>query len=402
MSTEGYKIRKNSPPLTIREFVFRLKELGYRPNTARDLGIAAGKYLRYCAVRSAKPCKQMTEEFLSVMEEKLTHRFFNSVREGVIKYEFFLAGKEIPHMVVQKSRAKRFYEGIFLKSALQEFLSETGKSIRPDTLETKRKNLTDFLIFCNGELTSENILASLRGRGKEFRAHVRQFLAFCFRQGHIKKDYATIIISEKRPKRLPSVYSEEEISKAVDYHSCRAPLRDRAIMLLIATTGIRSSDVVSLKREDVDTEAKRLSIIQKKTGVPLSLPLSDDVVEAVSDYVENERPDSNSEFLFLASVYPFGKLGTGSIRYLVARNFSKTGTDISARKHGPHSLRSSLASALVAEGMSLELTRKALGHSDQSSLNRYVKLDRERLREYALPVPKPQGRFAEWLKEAGK
>lgn len=402
MSTEGYKIRKNSPPFTIREFESHLKALGYKPKTAHVLRLAAGRFLRYCTLRSGKPCREKVEEFLSTLEGKVSNPYFNLVREGTVKYEAFLAGKEIPHMVAVRKAKENIYKGEFLHEALQEFLSEAKKNICAFTLRTKKKHLNEFLIFCDGELTSERIRSSLVGRTREFRDHVRQFLDFCFRKGFIQKDYAILIVSYVRPKKLPSVYSEEEISKAINYPSGRTPLRDKAILLLLATTGIRSGDIVSLKLSDIDAETQRISIVQQKTGVPLSLPLTDDVVKAVFSYVNHERPKIDSNLVFLKSVYPYGKMDTGSIRYLVSRNLRGAEIDISERRHGPHSFRASLASALIEGGKSPEMTRKILGHSDLSSLNSYVKLDRETLRQYALSPIKPRGRFALWLEEEGK
>jgi site-specific recombinase XerD len=77
--------------------------------------------------------------------------------------------------------------------------------------------------------------------------------------------------------------------------------------------------------------------------------------------------------------------------------FTSAGVSISGKKHGPHALRSSLASSMINGGVSYEVTRHMLGHYDPEAIKHYAKVDIENLRSYAIDIPEPSGVFEEIL-----
>ena len=81
----------------------------------------------------------------------------------------------------------------------------------------------------------------------------------------------------------------------------------------------------------------------------------------------------------------------------IARALERTNIDIGGRKHGAHSLRASLASSMVNDGIPYEAVRKTLGHSDLNSTKCYARLDLEQLRPYALSPSEASGFFLEFL-----
>ena len=83
----------------------------------------------------------------------------------------------------------------------------------------------------------------------------------------------------------------------------------------------------------------------------------------------------------------------------LSKYFKMAGVDPTGRKHGLHSLRSTLASELVAENISYTVTQKILGHTNSAAINHYVKLDIEALRECALPVSPASGQFKMLLEQ---
>ena len=93
----------------------------------------------------------------------------------------------------------------------------------------------------------------------------------------------------------------------------------------------------------------------------------------------------------------FRPVSTGIIRYILRNAFLKANIDTTGKKHGPHSLRSSLASAMVNSGMPYEIVQRQLGHTSDDSLNSYVKLDIEKLRFCALETLPATGNFKFWL-----
>ena len=77
--------------------------------------------------------------------------------------------------------------------------------------------------------------------------------------------------------------------------------------------------------------------------------------------------------------------------------FCKAGIDTTAKKHGPHVFRSSLASSVINGDIPYESVRKVLGHSDPDAIKHYARLDIEKLRECAIKVPEPTGTFLAFL-----
>jgi site-specific recombinase XerD len=77
--------------------------------------------------------------------------------------------------------------------------------------------------------------------------------------------------------------------------------------------------------------------------------------------------------------------------------FKAAGIDISSKRHGPHTLRSSLASSMINSDVPYEVVRKLLGHVDPQAIRHYAKVDMEHLRRYAIEVPPPSGIFADIL-----
>lgn len=97
--------------------------------------------------------------------------------------------------------------------------------------------------------------------------------------------------------------TSEEISKiraALDDRENSLTLRDRAIGMLLMYTGLRSCDLAGMTLNAVDWENDRIHIHQRKTEVPLELPLSAMIGNAIYDYLSSERPDSGESHLFLA------------------------------------------------------------------------------------------------------
>lgn len=130
------------------------------------------------------------------------------------------------------------------------------------------------------------------------------------------------------------------------------------------------------------------------------LPLLDDVKTAIYDYIDNARPRSSDEHIFL-NLRGYGAISPQTITSTVQRAFEESGINRSNRKHGSHALRSSLASALLAEGNDYPTIQKVLGHRDIQSTRSYAKADIEKLRANALPVPPPTGNYEMLLANAG-
>jgi len=221
---------------------------------------------------------------------------------------------------------------------------------------------------------------------------VRQFLAFCFKNGYHSEDlteFAPNVHYEKR-SRLPSAYSREDVTKLLESVDRSNPVgkRDYAILLLIARLGLRSGDVVNLKFENIDWEGNRISLTQRKTGRPLTLPLLEDVGLAIIDYLKFGRPDCNCQNVFMKHRLPIHPCTASGMYTLVSNRLSRADLlkETGTKKRGPHALRHSLASRLLEENVPLPVISEILGHASTNTTAAYLSISVDKLRQCALEV----------------
>lgn len=241
--------------------------------------------------------------------------------------------------------------------------------------------------------------AVLAMKSSSYIPRVKTFLRFLFDHGHTDKDFAYIVPGYRIPQPVPSVYSEDELSKIEEAALLGNPLgrRDYAIVLLASRLGLRSGDIAALTFDAIDYGAGLIRITQQKTDMGLELPLLPEIREAIASYISGERPVSDSPYIFLTPRAPYQHISAKAIGKRVAKALGRTGIDIGNRKRGAHSLRASLASSMVNDGIPYEAVRKTLGHSDLNSTKCYARLDLEQLRPYTLSPPEASGIFLEFL-----
>jgi site-specific recombinase XerD len=194
----------------------------------------------------------------------------------------------------------------------------------------------------------------------------------------LTKRHATI------PRALPVADVERVIS------ACRegSPygLREKAIVLLLARLGLRAGEVIRLRLDDIDWVRGCLRVPAGKTHRERSLPLSQEVGEVLAAYLRYARPASVHRELFLRWRPPFSPLQSStSIGTLIRKLLHRAG--IRVYRSGAHTLRHSLATGLVCNGVSFKLVADVLGHHSLATTEIYAKLDLGALSQVALPWP---------------
>jgi len=232
---------------------------------------------------------------------------------------------------------------------------------------------------------------------------IRKFLRFAYTEGYADLDYSPTIPRIRQPRRVPSVYSDVEVKCLLNSINRLEPVgkRDYAMLLIAALLGLRASDIVSLKPENIDCQRNVITLTQSKTNTPIELPLLDEVKEAVAEYITAARPVSEHPEIFLGSKAPYRPLCASALGSVVSKYFKKAGIPIKGKHHGPHSLRASLATRLLSEDVPYGVIQKVLGHRSALTAKAYLNIDIERLRACALDVPSPSGLFAERLAWGG-
>jgi integrase/recombinase XerD len=158
-------------------------------------------------------------------------------------------------------------------------------------------------------------------------------------------------------------------------------IRDRAILILLATYGFRSGEVSGLRLEDVNWESEVVSIVRPKQRQVQQYPLVNEAGEAILRYLQRVRPRCARREIFLTLKAPFRRLSPGALYYLVSTRLSALGIQVPRR--GPHSLRHACAGRLGAEGFSLKEIGDHLGHHSAKATRIYAKVNLVGLREVA-------------------
>jgi integrase len=204
-----------------------------------------------------------------------------------------------------------------------------------------------------------------------------------------------------RAKKIPSVYTREEVEAIIESIDKSHPQgkRDYAMILLAARYGLRVSDINGLRFCNLDWEHNKIVLIQQKTQKKVSLPLSEEVGGAIIEYIKFARPSVDLPYVFITAHAPYKELGSNTMTASIADYMRAAGIDSTQKKHGPHSLRHSLATNLLKVNEQLPVISEILGHKTTDSTMTYLRVDTDLLRQCALDVPFVPSTFYEKLYE---
>ncbi len=288
----------------------------------------------------------------------------------------------------------------------KEFLDhKIGQRCRLITVENYQRLLSYFVTSLNingkttfAQIEESDIIAFLNvEESKSSRlTAMRQFYQYVSKRHPDIKDmtYVFEFIHSTKTSKLPPTYERDEI-KAIESHVDRnGPIGKRTYAMLLLSTrlGLRISDIIGLTFDDLDWDRSMLRIIQAKTGKVVELPLLKDVGEAIVSYLK-VRPKTSSPNIFVTHVLPFTQMNrTGAARHIsnviVGSNIHTAG-----RKHGPHSMRFSLATRLLQQGTGLVCISEALGHSGTDVTMNYLRIDVNSLARCMHDVPQVDDSF---------
>ena len=229
-----------------------------------------------------------------------------------------------------------------------------------------------------------------RGSQQHLVAHLRSFLRFLATTGQCPSGLDATIDTPRlyRLEQLPRALPWETVQallQSIDRHTTLG-LRDYTMLVLIATYGLRISEIAALTLDHVHWRDGWLQVPRCKTRDVLHLPLTDRVGEILVQYVQQARPANvPCRALFLRSRTPIRALGPTAVSMVFDRWAKRSGLAIPF--YGAHCLRHTYAVHLLHTGASLKTIGDLLGHRDSDSTYVYLRLATEELREVSLPVP---------------
>ena len=209
---------------------------------------------------------------------------------------------------------------------------------------------------------------------------IRTYFKFLVGEGITARDPSERIESPKRWRTLPAVLTVAEVRKLLDAPNTNEPLamRDVALLEFAYATGVRVSELVSLKLQDI-LFAEGVARVFGKGAKERIVPVGRRALGAVSSYAREIRPSLDRGkargFLFLnARGTPLSRVGAWGIIKAHARRAGLT------KRVTPHTLRHTFATHLLEGGADLRAVQEMLGHADLSTTQLYTHVDREYLR----------------------
>ena len=308
------------------------------------------------------------------------------------------------HSDVRKTRPPFVCPACF-KSEYEAFCEELAyREYSKATIESNTQKVQLLIMFMatHGVTSSsditiqhiENYLKTLENKAVKyvgtFLYVFRNFFSFLYERGYIVDDLVPKLpkVRTLRNASIPYVWSKEDIKKllcAIDRDDPKGK-RDYAILLLAIRLGLRIGDIRSFKGSSIDWDRKTINLKMAKTGQPIELPLFKDIGWAIIDYLQNGRPVTNSNRLFVRHKAPFNAFGDrNSFNKELHRYILKAGLNMpGGQRHGMHSLRSTLARNMLETKSPLPIISEALGHQSINTTSIYLKIDIEGLRKCAL------------------
>jgi site-specific recombinase XerD len=273
------------------------------------------------------------------------------------------------------------------------------RGLAPATHDAYRRVANEFLVFleshgiCHlddaGGASILDFLESLSSRWARSSlfwvvSNFRPFLKFT---GRVDLVEAAGLAGVKRTHAILPVLSDDDARLVVQACASDAvSARDASITLLALTTGLRACDIVGLRLSNIDWRSRTAEIVQRKTGNPLTVPLTALLVLKLAEYVLDARPSSIDDHVFLRSVAPHTRLADHASIYLVTAKVFRTAGVVDV-KAGCQFLRHNAASRLLRAAVPLPTIAAVLGHACTESTNLYMSVDRESLLKCVLDVP---------------
>lgn len=282
---------------------------------------------------------------------------------------------------------------------LEQFLNYLAieKGLRPKSLEAYRRDLQDWLDFASARersITSPSVdsilslfLVHMHDRGLSPRSMARKasamkgFYRFLQREGHISFDPTALLERPRIGKPLPKILSQQEIERMLLQPDISTPfgLRDRAILEMLYATGIRESELISLKIGNLNAAAEFVNVTGKGNRERI-VPVGQFAITAVNEYILKGRPqlvkDISERTLF---INPYGKSMSRMGIWKIIRKYAVMAGI--THKVSPHIFRHSCATHMLEGGAAIVAVQEMLGHVDVSTTQIYTHLTSKDLKK---------------------
>jgi integrase/recombinase XerC len=207
---------------------------------------------------------------------------------------------------------------------------------------------------------------------------IRNFVEFLIREGKIARNSAKLVPIPKGERRTPAFLSVDEVFVLVEKPDNNGVLglRDRAILELLYSSGLRVSELNSIKTGDTDLMSSFVKVLGKG-GVERIVPVGSKAIGAIKHFLEKRNElTPKVDYLFINS--RGGRLSVRSVRRIVKKYANLSGIP---KNISPHVLRHTFATHLLGSGADLRAIQEMLGHKSLSTTQRYTHASIEKIME---------------------
>lgn len=282
------------------------------------------------------------------------------------------------------------------KAPLSEYLVLLKREgWQPSTIAMQRSSNLRFCRYLNGigircfnevtpEIVKEFNLRDEHGtpEGKAaYNSRIRSFIIYLYEQGLVEDPYLYKALPTMASPRTAIVktLSKEEIESIWSVNPDELSpkeLRDYAIVCIGLSMGFRASDIIALRFTNIDWKLRSISIVQRKTGKALTMPMPIRTGNILFRYIRDGRPESNSPYVFIRHEAPYDGVKRGVCRSALKRFIAPVG----GKGCCFHIVRKTFATNLLAGSVNVELISDSLGHSTDGTVHKYLSLDEKRMR----------------------
>lgn len=277
----------------------------------------------------------------------------------------------------------QFLDAVWVEQGLSEnTLSAYGSDLRIFAKWLAGKPMLD---VDGGELSSFLASRYKDGIGNRSTARIlsslRRFYGYYIRENSIKVDPTALIESPHIGQLLPTSLSEKDVELLLAAPEVTNTLgfRDRAMLEMLYATGLRVSELVNLKFEQISFRQGVVRIIGKGNKERL-VPVGEEAMSWLEDYMSQARKtllgERQCDYLFVTN--RADGMTRQAFWHIIKRHAKKAGI---SKELSPHTLRHAFATHLLNHGADLRVVQLLLGHSDLSTTQIYTHIARERLKE---------------------
>ena len=291
-----------------------------------------------------------------------------------------------------------------LASLIEEFCGRLvrRRGLAPSTVTEYRHSVSHFLQHSLRpgqslrQLTSRSLESYIQSRGRDLARStllaavrcIRAFLLDCYHRGLLPERFDLVDLPRRCRRDLPPRAMPwplvQRLLKSVD-RTDRTGRRDHAILHLLACYGLRTGEVARLTLSSIDRKARTLTVWQSKTYSTLVVPLHDQTLAVLDDYLQRVRPRTELPWLFLRAAAPLGPMSKSAVSQVFRARADRSGPPIS--QYSAHCLRHAFAHRLFQQGVGMKAIGDLMGHRSLVSTSIYLRFQADALREVALPVP---------------